>query len=124
MADLFGDYKRKSSKSKENSFDSAVAYEEVYMKLLKKYQPEIHDIEEMMESVRKEREDFYLIKLPAIKQAMNKDEVEPSIQQEWLAEIQKNTEKSFEISESLIRHYITKNLDEFKHELSELRNKV
>lgn len=124
MANLFGDYKRKPSVNKENNFDTVLAYEEAYMKLLKKYQSEIHDIEEMMESVRKEREDFYLVKMPAIKKAMNEDDVDSVIQQEWLLEIQKNTEKSLEISESLIHHYITKNLAEFKHELNEIKNKV
>ena len=122
MSELFGDFK-KVSKVSNTTFDTLLDYEEAYMKILKKYQNEIEHIESMLENVRAEREDFYTKKLNEIKHSMEADDVDPSIQQEWMIEIQKNMEKSFELSESLIKHYVVKNLEEFEQEFKECRNK-
>ena len=70
MGDLFGAFQKVSPQNKNNSFDQIAAYEEYYMKLLKRYQGDIQNIEEMMENLRKERKDFYLKELPAIQKAM------------------------------------------------------
>ena len=116
MGDLFGAFQKVSPQNKNNSFDQIAAYEEYYMKLLKRYQGDIQNIEEMMENLRKERKDFYLKELPAIQKAMVEDDVlSNDCKAEWLTELQANVERSFQISESLIQHYITKNLDEFRH---------
>ena len=64
MGDLFGAFQKVSPQNKNNSFDQIAAYEEYYMKLLKRYQGDIQNIEEMMENLRKERKDFYLKELP------------------------------------------------------------
>ena len=55
---------------------------------------------------------------------MNRDEVSAEQQQEWLTMLHDNMERSFQISESLIQHYITKNLEEFKLALEQERDKV
>ena len=55
MGDLFGAFQKVSPQNKNNSFDQIAAYEEYYMKLLKRYQGDIQNIEEMMENLRKER---------------------------------------------------------------------
>ena len=120
MGDLFGAFQKVSPQNKNNSFDQIAAYEEYYMKLLKRYQGDIQNIEEMMENLRKERKE-----LPAIQKAMVEDDVlSNDCKAEWLTELQKNVERSFQISESLIWHYITKNLDEFRQELREATNRV
>ena len=38
MGDLFGAFQKVSPQNKSNSFDQIAAYEEYYMKLLKRYQ--------------------------------------------------------------------------------------
>jgi len=125
MGDLFGAFQNVSAKNKNQSFDDIAAYEEHYMKLLKKYQSEIHDIEEMMANLRNERKSFYLNELPAIKKAMAEDDVlSNACKEQWLTELQANMERSFQISESLIQHYITKNLEEFKQALKDEINRV
>ena len=70
MSDIFGQFQSISSKSKRADFDDISAYEEHYMKLLKKYQPEIQRIEEMMQNLRRERQEFYTQTLPAVKKSM------------------------------------------------------
>ena len=52
------------------------------------------------------------------------DQFNGSVKAEWLTELQANVERSFQISESLIQHYITKNLDEFRQELREATKRV
>lgn len=125
MSDIFGQFQSVSSKSKRADFDDISAYEEHYMKLLKKYQPEIQRIEEMMQSLRKERQEFYTQTLPAVKKSMDEDNVlSDECKAQWIQELQENMEKSFQISESLIQHYVTKNLEEFKQALKEAMSKV
>ena len=101
-----------------------MAYEEHYMKLLKHYLSEIQSIEKMLEDIRRERESFFQKTLPEIRTEMNRDEVSAEQQQEWLTMLHDNMERSFQISESLIQHYITKNLEEFKLALEKERDKV
>ncbi|MDE6034796.1 MAG: hypothetical protein K2G36_02685 [Ruminococcus sp.] len=125
MGDLFGSYRSVGAEKRNRSFESVSAYEEHYMKLLKKYLNEINEIEEMMRNLRKERQDFYMKQLPAIKKAMVEDDVlSADCKAQWLTELQNNMERSFQISESLIQHYITKNLEEFKQALKDEVNKV
>lgn len=118
MGDLFGAYRSVSSEKRNNSFEAVSAYEEHYMKLLKKYAPEIQEIEQMMQNLREERKRFYLEELPQIQRTMTADDVlSEENKAEWLKQLQENMEHSFQISESLIQHYITKNLEEFEREL-------
>ena len=87
MGDLFGAFQKVSPQNKNNSFDQIAAYEEYYMKLLKRYQGDIQNIEEMMENLRKERKDFYLKELPAIQKAMVEDDVlSNDCKAEWLTD--------------------------------------
>ena len=124
MGDMLSSFQKVKSHNRDLNADSILAYEEAYMKLLKNYKDEIKEIEMMMEQVRQERERFYLEKLPQIKAAMVHDEVSPEIQQEWLNEIQENTERSFKISEALIQHYVTDNLEEFTRKLKETAGRI
>ena len=96
-----------------------MAYEKCYMELLKRYKNEIQEIENMMRDLREERTQFYKEQLPAIQKEMEMDEVSPEIRSQWLAELQTNVERSFKISETLIDHYVTKNLEEFKTALQQ-----
>ena len=124
MGDMLSNFQKVKTNKQNLTADSILAYEEAYMKLLKKYKDEIAGIEEMMEQVRRERETFYLQKMPEIKAAMEQDEVSPEIQQQWLSEIQENTEKSLRISESLIQHYVTEHLEEFTRKLKETAGRI
>lgn len=118
MGDIFGAFQSVKPESRNKSFDDINAYEEHYMKLLKNYSNEISQIEQMMKDLRDERINFYTKQLPEIQKAMDKDEVlSEENKSDWLKVLQENMEKSFEISEALINHYVTKNLEEFKREL-------
>ena len=110
----FDEYRNVPFEKKSNRLEVLIEYENCYMKLLKRYENEIHEIENMMCALREERNRFYMEQLPAIEKAMEMDEVSPEIRSQWLAELRKNVEKSFKISEELIEHYVTRNLTEFK----------
>lgn len=115
----FDDFKKVPSAKKVNNADSLIAYEKSYMDLLKRYKDEIQEIEMMMKNLRDERIVFYTERLPEIQKEMQIDEVSPEIRAQWLEKLQANMEKSFKISETLIEHYVTKNLDEFKSALQQ-----
>lgn len=117
MGDLFGGFKNQPVEQRLNSAETLMAYEESYMKLIKRYKDEIAYIEGMMKELRYERREFYTKQLPMIREELENDDVSPENRQKWLEEMQSNMEHSFGISEQLIDHYVTKNLDEFKHEL-------
>ena len=115
----FESLKRVSSDKKMNRAETLIAYEKSYMELLRRYKEEIQNIESMMQSLRAERLAFYNEQLPAIRQEMEMDEVSPEVRAQWMDEMQVNMEKSLKISEALIEHYVTKNLEEFKNDLQE-----
>lgn len=125
MGSLFGAFQDVEAENKQKNFENVAAYEAHYMRLLKKYSPEIQMIEEMMENLRRERKNFYQKDLPEIKLSMEEDNIlSDDNKAEWLSQLQENMEHSFQISESLIQHYITKNLEEFKKALKDEMNRV
>lgn len=115
----FDELKKIPPEKKLNRPEALMAYEKTYMELLKRYKDEIREIENMMHDIREERTCFYKKQLPEIEREMEMDEVAPEIRSQWLIELQTNVEKSFKISEELIAHYVTKNLEEFKHALQQ-----
>ena len=117
-------FSKKGTVSKMNTAETVISCEERFMKLLRVYRIDIEEIENMMKELRAERENFYMIQLPAIRKELAMDEVSPEIRAEWLSEMQKNVEKSFQISEKLISHYVTKNLNEFETKLRESMGQV
>ncbi len=124
MGNAAGAFEKRASQTKVDKASLILTQEENFMKLLKKYREDIAEIESMMQSLRAEREEFYLHKLPAIRKELEMDEVSEDVRAEWLNSVQQNIEKSFRISESLISHYVTKNLDEFKEQLQEALDRI
>ena len=120
MGSLAGAYNRIAPEKRQNKAELIMAYEESYMKILKRYAEEISYIENMLKDLRNERADFYVNQLPLIRKELEADDVSDENKKRWIEEVQSNIEKSFKISESLIEHYVTKNLDEFKQELQEI----
>lgn len=117
MGDILANFQKVKPQKSVITADTILAYEEAYMRLLRRYKDDIDAIESMMRELRDERQKFYTEKFPAIRRELENDDVAPEIRSQWIAEIQANIEKSFHISEMLIEHYITKNLDDFKREL-------
>lgn len=113
-----------SKEKRHPNADTLAAYERAHLRLLKDYKEEIQLIEHMMEQLRQERKDFYLEELPKIKAAMTEHNVSEAYQEEWFLEIQRNMELSFHISELLIQHYVTDNLEEFQRKLRDAINRV
>lgn len=125
MGDLFNQFAPVNSEYKSEKLDSLIAYEEHYMKLLRNYKAEIMDIENMMSQLRQERTLFYSSKLPEIEESIMSDEVlSEEAKQKWIMELRTNVENSFKISESLISHYVTSNLEEFQHKMQSIIDKV
>lgn len=124
MKDIFGNINKVSEQSKNATADTLVAYEKHYMELLKKYLPEISEINSMLENVRKDRQKFYTQNLPSIIKTLDSQNINETEKKIWLDELRNNMERSFQMSENLISHYVTKNLDEFEAELKRLLNRV
>ena len=59
MGELFGQYTKVAEEYQRQDAEAICQYEEHYMRLLRNYAGEIRDIQSMMESLRKERENFY-----------------------------------------------------------------
>ena len=125
MGDLFNPFTPVNPEYKSEKLESLIAYEEHYMKLLRSYKAEIAEIESMMSQLRQERADFYSSKLPEIeKSIMDDDVLSEEAKKKWIMELRANVEKSFTISESLISHYVTSNLEEFRHKMQSMIDKV
>ncbi len=125
MSDLFNQFSPVNPEYKSEKLDTLIAYEEHYMKLLRNFKAEIAEIENMMNQLRQERADFYGSKLPKIERTIMCDEVlSEEAKEKWIMELRANVEKSFAISESLISHYVTNNLEEFKRKMQSIIDKV
>lgn len=125
MGDLFGQYAPVNPEYKSEKLETLSAYEQNYMKLLRNYKAEIAEIEDMMKQLRQERTDFYESKLPKIEKTIMDDEVlSEDAKHKWVMELRANVEKSFMISETLISHYVTSNLEEFKRKMQSIIDKV
>ncbi|MCM1529134.1 MAG: hypothetical protein NC093_03975 [Alistipes sp.] len=125
MGDLFNQFSPVNPEYQSEKFEKLIAYEELYMKLLRNYKTEIAEIQNMMLQLRQEREEFYRTKLPIIEQSIRADDVlSDTAKKNWIIELRTNVEKSFEISETLISHYVTSNLEEFKSKMQAMINKV
>lgn len=125
MGDLFGQYNGVASTEKNKKLDSLAAYEEHYMKLLRNYKDEIFAIEEMRRQIREERIEFFEEIFPKIRKAMEGNGVlSNEVKKEWLSELWGSMEKSFSVSEEMIAHYTTSNLEEFKRKMNEAIERV
>lgn len=123
-SNAFEEFESISNNRRNITGDILVAYEKHYMELLKKYLPEINEINSMLETVRKDRQKFYTQDLPSIIKTLDSQNINDTEKKIWLEELRKNLENSFRMSENLISHYVTKNLDDFETELKRLLNKV
>ena len=125
MSDIFSPFSPVKPEYQNEKLDSLIAYEENYMKLLRNYKNEIAEIQSMMCQLRKERTEFYELKLPEIERAIKEDKVlSDKAKETWIMELRANMEKSFHSSELLISHYVTSNLEEFKSKMQALIDKV
>lgn len=125
MGELFGQYTRVAEECRRQDLETLCQYEEHYMRLLQKYAGDIREIESMMESLRKEREDFYRKTLPETKRQIQADEIlSDGAKAQWIEEFRANMENSLRISEELISHYVTANLKEFEDMLKKAIDRV
>lgn len=104
---------------KDESIEIIYEYEKHYMKLIKEYKPEIDYIAKHLNDLRFEQIDFLENKLPRLKEILIEQGIDNDLQSKWLSEIIENINRSYLISEKLITHYLTKNIDEFKETIDE-----
>lgn len=125
MGELFGQYTKVAEEYQRSDLEALCQYEEHYMRLVRNYAAEIQTIQSMMESLRREREEFYQKTLPETERQIQGDNVlSAEAKAEWIGEFRANMENSFRISEELISHYVTANLKEFKQLLQNAVDKV
>lgn len=122
MAGIFGE--TIETKKRLPTADIILDYTRAYHRLLRDYKEEIQLIESMMEKLRKERETFYLEKRHEIEKSMIEDDVSPELRQQWMKELTENMEKSFQISEMIIKQYVTDNLEEFRSKIEEAIDRI
>lgn len=123
MGDLFSNYNPVAKEYQNQNAAVFMAYEKHYMELVRNYKNEISFINEMLVDIRKERTDFLTNVLPSIEKGLKNDsEISEEIREEWIVELRNNMEKSFQESERIIQHYITKNQDQFEKKMKEILN--
>lgn len=81
------------------------AYEECHAKLLRDYNSEISEIINMLSEIRRERMEFYEIRLPEIKKAMREDNVSDEAIDEWIEILKDNMENSLRMSEAVVKSF-------------------
>jgi len=92
-------------------------YTEILCKLARDYQSEIAYMDELLKNIRNERNKFYSQQIPQIEESLKQDSVTEENRKKWIEELRENMEKSFVISETLIKDFVTDNLNEYQSEL-------
>ena len=124
MSDIMARHRGELSPSGNERADMVLEYVKCYHKILREYMPEIEAIEEMLKKLRQEQQKFRK-DLQDIEQSMKNDDVLSwKTKEKWLEQYCGNMEESFRISNSLICHYISKNLEEFEEAIKEAVDKV
>lgn len=116
----FDEFKDISPKRKDPTIQVLYEYEKHYLEMVRKYSQEIKFIEDMLSDSRREQETFYSKTLPDIINKLNQDAgVDEDMKKVWLNRLTTNIQRSFTLSETLIKNYATKNIDEFKVAVNE-----
>lgn len=111
--------------NRDPKLESLFAYENHFAELLRAYAPEIEKMEQMLRDLREEKRKFYLEDLVSIQETLRSDEIlSERAKEQWILELRANMEKSFQISEELISHFITNNKAEFRKKMEESLKKV
>ena len=111
--------------NRDPKLESLIAYENHFAELLRAYAPEIEKMEQMLRDLREEQRKFYLEDLVSIQETLRNDEIlSERAKEQWIHELRANMEKSFQISEELISHFITNNKAEFRKKMEEALKKV
>ena len=92
-------------------------YTEILCKLARDYQSEIAYMDELLKNIRNERNKFYSQQIPQLEESLKQDSVTEENRKKWIEELRENMEKSFVISETLIKDFVTDNLNEYQSEL-------
>lgn len=125
MGNLFKPRTKVAENNQQPNLEVLCQYEEHYMRLLRHYSADIEKIQSMMENLRKERETFYQETLPEIERQIQADNIlSEEAKAQWIEDLHDNMEASFRLSEKLIDHYVTSNLDEFKAKLKQAVERV
>lgn len=121
----FEPFRRNSPKKKEPTLQALIDYRESYMKLLKKYQPEVKFIQEMIEKNESEIKEFYTVTLSEVSHKLCNDlAIDAEMRSLWLRRFESNISKSFELSQKLVEDFAIKNIDEFQKEAEEILKRM
>lgn len=104
--------------------DELTAYYEWHAKLCNKYKTEIEYIRKSLEELRTERKDFFEKEIPKIRKSLKEQLIDENVIDDWTEKLKSDMDRSFEISEELIKNFYVGKFDEFEHELKERLNKV
>lgn len=125
MGDIFSTYNDLSVPENATKADLLFLAEKHYNQLIRDFHDEIDFIEGKLESIRQEQIQFYVKTLPSISKMLHENNSIPQDRvQEWLDVLIEEMESSFKMSDELVRHYYTDNLNEFKRKLNDLMDKV
>ena len=102
---------------KRDILEDLMEYEKYYMDILKKYEPQISFINGLLKELRDERTDFISNILPSVQKKLEAENIDKKTADKWISEFKENAEKSYEMSEAVIKHFVTKNLEEFRYEM-------
>ena len=99
----FSEFTTITPKKKNQTIQILYDYERHYMELVKKYSDEIRMIDNLLKSLRAEKEEII-------------DEI---VINQWIDRLSSDIEQSFLISERLIETYLTKSIEDFKQAIGD-----
>lgn len=92
-------------------------YNQHYMQLVQRFQPQIDFIDRLHRNYRQEHVKFYLEDLPIVSEKLQTLPVSEDVRQEWIKSLQAHMQISFKTSKNFIDILTTKKIEEFNEQL-------
>lgn len=121
MGNVFDEFRvgKSARLEQESTAEMLMAYEEHYMRLIKKFRPEIEFISDLHERHTQEVKNFYQSELPAVIKKLEAEPIADDVRREWLKHLEHHIDNSFKMSGEFINVLTTKKVEEFNAALRE-----
>lgn len=117
MPSAFDKYYKTEPAHPDPTLQQLYDYEQHYMELVKKFQPQIEFVDKLHRNHRQESAKFYREDLPAVAEKLQALPVAEDVRKEWLETLQAHMQKSFETGKNFIDALTTATIEDFNAQI-------
>lgn len=112
------------NKAQNPTFEVMLKYQKKHCEMLKDYGEQIAFLEKLFHDCREEQKNFFMEDIPKIREKLTAENIDKSVQIEWIARLEKSMANSFEESNKLLSAFAVQKEHEFNEALKEKLEKL